>query len=663
MSALPSSNSGRIPRLSLIRKYVSRLRPHWSEISAFVVPFVLVVLLALDSGGYDILARSKFGIFIWWLVLLGVAVGLLPLIRVTRFGWLIVGLLTALAAWVGIAALTWTQATERSVIETGRVVTMLGFLVFLVLAQGRRGLRGYVAAVGAAAAAVAVIALLSRYQPDWFSIGHFPEGYPVARLNYPLGYWNGLAALMAMGLPALITLASGVRNLFVRAASAAVIPLTVLAAYMTASRGGVFALALAILLLIAIHPRRIVAALTMIGPVAGSVVLIWLINQRQDLRDNLETSQVSAQAAEMMILTLVVVAAVFAVNWFGHRLSHRRGLRVPAVSRGFIQKVAAAIATGGAVLLIVALASGFAGDQWSEFKAPQTGGTTVDRYANLNSGERYLNWVAAVEAAKAEPLTGIGPGAFEFWWSRNGEGRQFVRDAHSFYLEAFGELGIVGLLLVLALVLIPIGIAVTGALAPRQQTRRPYFAAAAAGMVAFAVSAALDWAWEMTVLAVMFWVYVAAVTGPDAEFREGRFYRKTLRLPLLSSQKWTIAVGSLAAIVLIALPMAGTLLIRDSQKLYREGEPGALSKAKKATEVNPWAASADIQVALLYLSDEQPEKAVEYGEKATQNEPYDWKAWQVLSQAAAAAGDESTADEAIERARSLNKRIHLVIGE
>ena len=74
-----------------------RLRSHLPAVAGFGVPFVTVVYLALEAGGYDLIVRSQIGIIIWWMVLLGVIVGLLPRTRITRAGWIGIGIVAALA--------------------------------------------------------------------------------------------------------------------------------------------------------------------------------------------------------------------------------------------------------------------------------------------------------------------------------------------------------------------------------------------------------------------------------------------------------------------------------------------------------------------------------------------------------------------------------------
>ena len=57
----------------------------WEAAVQFVLPFILVVFVGLEAGGYDIGIRSQVGIIVIWLALLGVALGLLPVARVGGF--------------------------------------------------------------------------------------------------------------------------------------------------------------------------------------------------------------------------------------------------------------------------------------------------------------------------------------------------------------------------------------------------------------------------------------------------------------------------------------------------------------------------------------------------------------------------------------------------
>ena len=158
--------------------------------------------MAVRGGGYDAIVRGEVGVVLWLVVLAGAAIGLLPATAITRAGWIAIGALAAFAALTGLAAL-WSESAERTVGELARISAYLSVFVLALCAQGRDAARRTVAALAAALALVSALALLSRLHPSWF-----PEnsaGIAIdaarARLNYPVNYWNGLAALMAWRSP------------------------------------------------------------------------------------------------------------------------------------------------------------------------------------------------------------------------------------------------------------------------------------------------------------------------------------------------------------------------------------------------------------------------------------------------------------------------------
>ncbi len=640
--------------MTRIQGIIAWIRPRLPAFAGYAVPFALVLYLALVSGGYDLITRSQVGIVVWWAILLGAALGLLPLIRITRSGWIVLAIMGGLALWTAIGTLTWTQSTERSVIEASRVITLLGFLLVLLMLQGREGLRRSVGAAGAAMATVAVIALASRFHPAWFDIGELPAGYPVARLNYPVGYWNGMGTLMAIGISVLLWSASRSRTIAARSLAAAFLPLLVLVLYLTASRGGLIEASAAFAALLILTPGRLTLLSRAVIPGLLSVVLIALITKRPELRDNLG-GVAGEQGTQMIWLTSLVVIAGAGLAWLlESRLLNR--IEMPRASRSTMARAGAGLAALVVAGLLVGLASGSIGDRWEQFKEPVGATSTVDRLSSVRSGERYQYWNAAVDAGKSDLITGLGPGTFEYWWAREGSGPAYVRDAHNLYLEAFAEMGIPGLLLTLGLVLFPIGLAARRAIRDAEDERRPAFAAAAAGMIAFAVAAGIDWAWELTVLPALFFVLLAAVCGPDGETRRGRMHAPDFRLPLLPAARVGIAAFALIGIAVIWVPMSGNQKLLKSQELYREGDPaGSLAEAEDALDRMPWSATTNIQIALLQNGAGNDQAAVDAALEATEDDPYNWQAWYVLGSVSKAAGEDGLSETAFGKVAETNR--------
>ena len=175
--------------------------------------------------------------------------------------------------------------------------------------------------------------------------------------------------------------------------------------------------------------------------------------------------------------------------------------------------------------------AGRSADSWDEFKNPVSPTSGAARFDSASGSGRYQFWETAIDATETEPLVGIGPGTYEYFWAREGSLPTFIRDAHSLYLETAAELGIVGLILILAFVATPFVAGVRRAARRVAPKSARWIAAALAGCAAFAVAAAIDWAWELTVLPVAFLLLVAGIVGRPGEPAAGKTPRLALGWP------------------------------------------------------------------------------------------------------------------------------------
>ena len=638
------------------------VRRHGPAFAGWFLPFVLVLYLALKEGGYDAAIRSEVGIAVWWIVLVGAVVGALPSARMTRVGWVGFGLLAGFAFWTALG-IGWSESAERSVAELGRVATLLGVFALALSVQGHEAARRTVAAVAAATGIVAAFALVSRMEPTWLPAQDYLEFLPGAanRLAYPIGYWNGLGELVAVGMPLMVWMAADARLTAVRALAAAAIPAMSLTIFLTLSRGGIGAAALAVIVLIVLHPHRV----RLIAPLAlgavGSAVLVAAASQRSAFTDGLTTSAASSQGAEMLAMTLVVGGGV-ALLAAAIALADKHGLgpELPRPSRAVAAITSAVLVFFVLVAALVAGAPGEISDGWEQFKEPATPGGT-ERLSGFTGSSRYQFWQSALDANATAPLNGIGPGTYEFWWARDadqlGAPGLFVRDAHSLYLETLAELGIVGFVLITGLILF---VLVTGTVRAfrrdRSEPSAALLAAATAGALAFAVAAALDWAWELTVLPVCFLLLSAALlgrdTGPEAErYAEPESGRMRF-LP-----RAILAGLAVAALIAVAIPFAGLNSVDESQADVRSSSlDSALGEARTATDVQPYAASPYLQQALVYELAGDFDAAAAAATQATEEEPTNWRTWFILSRIEAARGDPEAAVAAFDEASSLNPK-------
>ncbi len=503
------------------------------RIGPFVVgwalPFVLVLYLALRRGGYDAEIWSEVGIILWAVVLIGALAGILPARRLSRQAWIAFGLLGAFCAWTALS-LIWTESAERSFDEAARLVMLVGAFALALTTQGKDGVRRTLGGVAAAIAVVAGLALLSRFDPSLFPANEAANETVRARLNYPLNYWNGLATLMAIGLPLLLVFAAEARLTITRVLATASLPLLGLTLFFTFSRGGAIAAAIAIGVFFALHPRRLAALVPVVLGALGTALLIALAEQREPIIDFIpeaipsfpgDPRDFDPMAAEMIAATVVVFAGV-ALLRVATLLVERFGMLPRIELRRPPGRVVAGALAAIAIVAVVALdVPGRASDAWADFKDPEVAATSSDRFDTASGNGRYQYWDSSLEAMSENPLTGTGAGTFEYWWDRNGTLSSLVRDAHSLVFETAGELGLVGVLLLVGLVG---GILVLGVRRTLAATgpNRALLAAGVAGSSAFAFGMTIDWGWELAVLPVVFLLIAAALLAGDDDETEPR---------------------------------------------------------------------------------------------------------------------------------------------
>jgi O-antigen ligase len=644
-------------------------RLDFPALTAWLLPAVLVCYLGIQGGGFDTVVSSQVGIAAWWALLLIVAFGLAPL-RFGRAGWVVLGLLIAFAAWT-TASLAWTQSSERTMSDVSLELVYVALAALVFLAVGRTAARHALNGLAAGIAVVAVVALLSRLHFEWFSTPAIAQAVPdsARRLAYPLNYWNALADLMAIGIPLTLRAACGARTIRWRAIAGATVPLLGLCAFLTASRGGTIAIAVGVAVFVVLVADRLPALGVVAVSGTGTALLIAGANQRAAVRDGLRSALAAHQGNELLAVAIAVAVAVgLLVMAVG--LIERHAVRPRALT--FSRRRATAVGSIAFLLAVMAFTAlggfGFLGHEWAQFKTPTgpsrlDGANALQRLQNVTGQGRYQYWQAAVSAANAHPLTGTGAGTFAFWWAQFGTlSGGFVRDAHSLYIQALGELGYPGLLLISGFVAFVLVCGVLRAIRTADPGQRLVLAAATAGATAFALAAAVEWIWLIPVLPIAFFVLAGAIAtssvaseGVTLEAPERPAPAAPRRPRRVLWIRIAFAAVCLGAAIAIAIPMAATEAVRDSQALVRSGNLGAaLADARDAASLQPYAASPWLQEALVLEVASRIPRAVVAAEHATREGPTDYDNWLVLSRLQARDGHAGAALHDYLRARSLS---------
>jgi tetratricopeptide (TPR) repeat protein len=640
--------TARVPAASHSRLQLAKI--DFQAVAIWLLGFVLVVYLALNGGGYDPVIRNQLGIAVWWGVLLGLAIGALPLNRLRYGSWVALGLLAAYVGWVALSCI-WTDATHNTVEDVGKVATYFGIFALALSIRGEKGARRMVSALGAGIAVVAVVALASRLHPAWVPAANETVALLKSnrfRLAYPLGYWNANASLIAIGMPLLLYVACSARYTVTRALAAAALPALALTIYFTFSRGGTLAAAFGVVVFLALAHDRLPKAATALTAALGAAILIAASHQRHALDEGFANAAAHHQGNQILAMTLVVCAGVGFIQ-AGLTMALRYGRR-PAWTKPSRRTSLIALAGTIAVVVIAAIALGGPGKAshaWHEFKAAKGTVHGAARLESFSSNGRWPLWESALEENASAPVVGRGAGSFEGWWAQHKGASYsgFVEDAHSLYLEALGELGLVGLTLLVAF-LAWIFIVGGRRYLRASSRRRTQLAAALAGCAAFCLGSAYDWLWQVAVLPIAL-LLLASVLVSAGDRRRSR------TLPIVA-RAGGVAV-SIAAMVAIAIPLSAALAVQKSQSEFRAGNlPGALSEASSARRATPFAAQPWVQEALVLEAQGRTTTALRAAREATRVEPKEWRAWVVRSRLEAMHGHPTAALGAYREARKLN---------
>jgi len=637
---------------------VGRLDP--PALGAWLMSFSLVFYLALEGGGYDPVVRGQIGVAVWWIVLLGAIVGVLPAARIGWRGWTGLALLGAFVLWTALS-IPGSESQERTVAELGKVAAYLGVFVLALSVVGRTAARHALNGLACAIGLIALLAVLSRLQPQFFpdnDLARFFGESSARKLAFPFNYWNALAAFIAIGLPLVLRAATSARSLGAQAVAAAAVPIMVLGVFFSVSRGGAIALAAAAVAWILLTPDRLPKLLTAVTCGAGAAILLAAADQRDALQTGIAGALAREQGDSLLAMMAVVCLGVALVQVaVGLVVRHGKRPAWTVLPRKRAPFVFAAVAVVAVLIAISAGVPSTLSQQWTDFKtlnAPAKINAGEDAFARLQSlsgNGRYQYWLKAADAAQTRPLGGIGSGTFEFWWARNSTIDGFIRDAHSLYLETFAELGLVGLALLVGLLGWALTVGVQRSVGRLSSEHRGVMAAATAGCVGFAIAAAGEWIWELAAIAAALLVLVAVILAG------GRRLGAPARDGGSTVPRIVLVGAAILGLVAVSIPLAGTTALRESQAAARTGDlDPALAQARSAQAVQPYGATAQVQKALVLERAGDVNGAAAAIRTATEREPTNWRPWLIRSRIEAARQRPQAAVQAFRRARALNPR-------
>jgi hypothetical protein len=605
-----------------------------SRTIAFLLSAAVILVYGLRGGSYDLVIYETNGLVIWWVLSIGVALGLLPRFRPAPATLMFLGALAAYAGWIALSLL-WTDSSERTTLELARTLDYLGLVALFAFALDRGTWRSALAGLGFGALLVCVVALGSRLAPGTFGTDAIDLTYHIDRLSVPFGYWNSVAALGAMCIALGITWSAHDTMRIRRALSLALVPVAGTVVYLTYSRAGVGGAALAVIAAIVLSRNRITAILHTL--IAAIGIALGILAVRGETQIAHSTGTRGAGAVLGAVLLAAALCAGVAV------LTSIRGtdsVRLPAAT----EKTIGIIALAAVIVAAVALGP----RAWDSFtRTPTvTGSDPTARLASLSSS-RYPVWKTAIKAFRSHPLEGTGAGTFQFWWNEHATDAEPLRQAHNIWLQNLAELGLPGLLLIVAVFASALRLAIVVRRRARRSTSAGAASALLAALIVYLLHASVDWMWESTAVTVI------ALAGVG--IAAARLGERPLRLRLPGRALMALACAGAG---ILQLPgMFSTRAIEHSQSAAQAGNQAlALAWARDAVRAEPWSASAYQQRGLVLESIGHLGEAAGDLNAAISREPQNYQHWLVLARIETERGRLSAAVRDYNRAHELGPR-------
>ena len=160
-------------------------------------------------------------------------------------------------------------------------------------------------------------------------------------------------------------------------------------------------------------------------------------------------------------------------------------------------------------VIAIGVAIAVGGRAWDQFKRRRRLPRKPSaHFSDLGGAGRSDFWRVAIDSFGEKPLGGTGAGTYRFDWDKRRSIYLPLHDAHSLYLQTFAELGLVGGIVILALV----GSVLWWAFCAWRDARedqRELHAIVFAALVAMAVAFAIDWFWQILAMGAIFFIFAA----------------------------------------------------------------------------------------------------------------------------------------------------------
>jgi tetratricopeptide (TPR) repeat protein len=549
--------------------------------SPALIPGLLVVaallVLAAEEAGFNPtswypVALLVLGLVLVTLLAVGVPRGLAGALRLALL------LLALYTAWTYLS-IAWADRTGPAVDGANR--TLLYLLIFALFAAWPGGPRGGRAVLGLLGLGLAGLGLVELIRLDRAAgpTSFFIEG----RLVEPAGYVNANVALWTVGLLACLALAAAREpSPWLRGAALGGAGLLAALAMLGQSRGWLFALPVALLLLVVLAPSRLRALGAVVAVAAMTAAMSpRLLAVHDDFSpaalDGLISDAFAAALTSALVLALIGTAAALLDRRARPRRPRTVGRRARRAGLAF---AGAAVLAGIVVAIAVADAPTRLSDAWDDFKQggqPESGSS---RFASVGT-YRYDFWRVAWELFEEQPVAGIGVENYQEEYLRRGDSFEQPRYAHSLELGVLSQTGLVGAALLFGALAAAL-VAAAGPLRRAGPAARAVSAGALAGFGYWLLHGSVDWLWEFPALGGMAFALLGLACAPGAAPAP----RRGMSRPAIAG----LTASALALAILLAGPWLAELETRRALDDWTSDPAAAFARLDRAEDLNPLSA-------------------------------------------------------------------------
>ena len=549
------------------------------------------------------------------------------------------------AAFTAFAALSiiWSVQPDWSWFGANQLVSYLAVFAGAA-AVARTFPERWPALLGAIAAAMVVVgaySLLAKVFPDSLAAGN-----TYGRLQAPFGYWNAVGAAAALGLPACLWAAARRSGGWVlRGIAVPAMTILISVIILSLSRSALLAAVVGAGGFIAFVPLRLRSTLMLgLGAAGAAPIAGWALSHSALTTDNVtlaaQDSAGHSFGVVLVIVTLVMIAVGLAAAWASDRVTVS-----PLVRRriGSVLLVGVALIPLAGVAALAASSRGLTGEishAWHQLTS-STGATDASSRVTQLGSSRPLYWHQGLQVGGHALLKGVGELGYGIARLQYTTNPAKSDQAHSYLVQTFADLGLIGLALTLALLgawawaaARPLAVRTPWrALDEPRARERAGLVALTAVVVAFGIQSALDWTWYFP------GVVIPALLGAGWLAGRGPLLQPVGRLATRRPARERPAALAVTVLLAAVAVIGGWLMwqpLRSAQDAtaaeLSTSNAAAFADARAAASADPLSVLPLFQLATLYQGIRDDPSARAELLQATRLQPANTDPWLWLAQ-------------------------------